>query len=288
MRVVKVLNNSLIMAIDDLGQEVILFGKGIGYKKSIGYQLQEQEIQKIFVLKDRGVVKDIIRLASEVGEEYFNLTKNVITYATEKYNMDLMDHLYLALTDHFAFAARRVKENMVIRNFYMLDLKKFNPQEYDVGQYAVEQFREQFGIELPEGEAGNIAFHFINAQQNNPYGEQNRRIDEIVRKIFNIIKYQFQLQHWEETTAYSRMITHLRLFAQRLLTDKMITMDQSDSLYEKLTALCAEEYQCAVNIGVFIQETYHREMPKEEKLYLMIYIHQLVEEEKHRAMRKER
>ena len=71
MRVVKVLNNSLIMALDEDGQEVILSGKGIGYRKAIGYELKENEIQKIFVLRERTVVRDVIRLAAEVGGGVF-------------------------------------------------------------------------------------------------------------------------------------------------------------------------------------------------------------------------
>lgn len=35
MQVVKVLNNSLILAVNENGEEVILMGKGIGYKKYI-------------------------------------------------------------------------------------------------------------------------------------------------------------------------------------------------------------------------------------------------------------
>ena len=54
MRVVKVLNNSLVLALDEAGQETILMGKGIGYHKSIGYQFQESEIEKVFVLKRQG------------------------------------------------------------------------------------------------------------------------------------------------------------------------------------------------------------------------------------------
>ena len=89
------LNNSLIMALDEDGQEVILSGKGIGYKKAIGYELKENEIQKIFVLRDRSVVRDVIRLAAEVGEDYFNLTKSIVSYAVEKYHMKLMAHIYI-------------------------------------------------------------------------------------------------------------------------------------------------------------------------------------------------
>ena len=35
MQVVKVLNNSLMLAVNENGEEVILMGKGIGYKKYI-------------------------------------------------------------------------------------------------------------------------------------------------------------------------------------------------------------------------------------------------------------
>ena len=35
MRVIKVLNNSLVLALDNAGQESILMGKGIGFHKSI-------------------------------------------------------------------------------------------------------------------------------------------------------------------------------------------------------------------------------------------------------------
>ena len=53
MRVIKVLNNSLVLALNDEGQEIILMGKGIGFQKTIGYKLSPKEIDKVFVLKDR-------------------------------------------------------------------------------------------------------------------------------------------------------------------------------------------------------------------------------------------
>ena len=100
MRVVKVLNNSLVLALDEAGQETILMGKGIGYHKSIGYQFQESEIEKVFVLKDKEVSRSIIRLAAETDAVYFELAKSVIDYAIETFGMKLMDHIYLSLTDH--------------------------------------------------------------------------------------------------------------------------------------------------------------------------------------------
>ena len=46
MRVVKVLNNSLVLALDEEGQEAILMGKGIGFHKATGSTLKKEEVEK--------------------------------------------------------------------------------------------------------------------------------------------------------------------------------------------------------------------------------------------------
>ena len=286
MKVIKILNNSLIMAVDHEGKEVILSGKGIGYKKAIGYELKENEVQKIFVLRERSVVRDIIHLASEVGEDYFNLTKSIVSYAIEEYNMKLMDHIYLALTDHLAFTEKRLKANIVIENFYTSDLRRFNPDEYAVAKYAAKLFKDKFGIELPEGEIGNIAFHFVNAQQNASFEERNREIDVIVKKILNIIRYQLGIVSLEEGIAYSRLLTHLRLFIQRLLKGQMVEEEQEDILQKKILEMCPKEYACVQKIGEFIQTTYGTPIMKQENLYLTIHLHQLLTE-KRKELRKD-
>lgn len=287
MKVIKVLSNSLLMALDDYGQEVILLGKGIGYKRAIGTKLKKSDVEKIYVLRDRAVVRDIIRLASEVSGEYFALTRDIVSYAVDTYHMNLMEYIYLALTDHLAFAAKRLRENMELPDFYTADLKRFNPNEYQVGLYACGLFEQQIGLKLPESEAANIAFHFINAQKDNPYTEQNKKIEELVKQVLNIVRYQFQLKNgWEDGIAYSRLLRHLRMFAERLVNNRMDLTDQADFLYEEVTEKCREEYDCVKKVGRLVKTNYHRELPKQEELYLTIHFHQLLEE--NRARQKER
>lgn len=287
MRIVKVLNNSLVLALDDNSEEVILFGKGIGYKKAIGYQLDQKEIEKIFVLRDRSVMRDIIRLASEIGVEYFEVSKAVITYAQEKYHMCLMDHIYLSLTDHIAFTVRRAREQMELPNFYSLNLRRFNPNEYDVGVYAVSKIQEQFQVTLSEGEIANIAFHFINAQKKTALEEETRRIEAIVKGILNIIKYRFQIQEWDEGLSYTRIVTHLRLFVQRLLREQMVEKDEADYLYEEIARHCQEEHECVKQIDRYIQEECHQPITHQEELYLTIHIYQLLREREQTRKKKE-
>ena len=132
MRVVKVLNNSLVLALDEQGREIILMGKGIGFHKASGYEFGADEVEKVFVLRDRSITRSIIRLAAETDSVYFEIGKNVIDYAIETFHMKLLDHIYLSLTDHLAFAVRRVEKEIIVPNFYTQDMQHFNPNEYHV------------------------------------------------------------------------------------------------------------------------------------------------------------
>ena len=273
MRVIKVLNNSLVLALDNAGQESILMGKGIGFHKSIGYEFQESEIEKVFVLKDKEVSRNIIRLAAETDSVFFELAKAVIDYAIEQFDMKLMDHIYLSLTDHLSFAARRVREGIVLQNFYTLEMKKFNPQEFQVGEYAVNLMRERLDLEIPVDEAGNIAFHFINAQFNHPYNSQNLLISRTLDAVLDIVKYAFGITYNEDSTSYSRYVTHVRLFAQRLVSRNQLPDEKNDILYEQIHSICQKEFECVEKIQIYVYEQFRQKLSSQEKMYLALHIH---------------
>ena len=278
MRVIKVLNNSLVLALDAQGRETILMGKGIGFHKAAGYQFGKEEVEKVFVLKDRSISRSIIRLAAEIDSVYFEIVKNIIDYAIEEFQMKLLDHIYLSLTDHLAFAVRRVKEGIVVPNFYTLDMQRFNPNEFQVGRYALQQVKEQFGVELPEDEAGNIAFHFINAQVDHPYNEKNRKISELAEDVLNIVKYYYQLVYDEESVTYSRYVTHVRLFAQRLVSGQQLPEDSSHLLYDQVAQACTSEFSCVERVEMFVRERFGVGLTNQETMYLALHIHRILEE----------
>lgn len=267
MRVIKVLNNSLVLALNDEGQEIILMGKGIGFQKTIGYKLSPKEIDKVFVLKDRELSRRIIRLAAETDSIYFEMAKSVIDYAVENYHMKLMDHIYLALTDHLAFAAKRIRNGVILQNFYTLDMKKFNPREFQVGEYAVQLMSRKLKVEVPLDEAGNIAFHFINAQYDNPSNSQNLIIAHAVSAVLDIVKYTLGLTYNEDSLSYSRYVTHIRLFVQRLVSHNQLPEDTSPLLYDQIAPVCQKEFACVDKIQIYVSEQFQTQITNQERLY---------------------
>lgn len=277
MKVIKVLNNSLVFALNEQGQEVILMGKGIGYRKSTGNILEKQEIEKVFVLKDRNISKSIIQLAADTDTVFFELAKSIIDYGKETYQMKLMDHLYLSLTDHLSYAVKRVQDNIHFQNFYTMEMRKFNPHEFEVGKYALELIKRKLGVQLPDDEAGNIALHFINAQQDNPYNSQNQVINSVVEDILSIIKYSFGIIYDKEDISYTRCVTHLRLFVQRLMKGDMVPEVEDISIYQHIIDTCIKERECVGKIEVYIKERFRVSVTNQEVFYLTLHIHRVVD-----------
>lgn len=286
MRVVKVLNNSVVLALSDTGEEVVLMGKGIGFRKSIGETLHIDSDDKVFVLHDRNVSRSIIRLAAETDAQIFEITKEVIDYAKSTYQMQLMDHIYLALTDHLAFAVRRVQEGIEFPEVYSMEVKMFHPDEFDVGCYALRRIREELSIELPEGEIGNIAFHFINAQKDHPYNSDIRRRMQIVKDVKGIVKYTFGIIYDEDTIAYSRFMTHLHALAQRIVQNQQLSDDIQAFLLTGLQQKVQTELACAQKIADYIQTSQQITLTGQETLYLAIHIHRVLEENPHHAEKR--
>lgn len=277
MHITKVLNNSLLLAKDDNKKEIILMGKGIGHNHKIGSELNKEDIEKTFVLRDETIKRNIVELASEIDAEYFNIAQSIIVYAVEKYDLKLMNHIYLALTDHIAFAVRRFKDGILIENYYLDEIRELSPKEYDIGVYALTILKEYLGLELPEEEIANIAGHFINAQQDNKYSDRNKLSSKIVNAILQIVHYNFSIVYNKESFYYKRFVTHLKTFTQRFISNEP-TREDVDFIYEQVRNNCKAEYECVKKISAYIYTEFSRELPVQEELYLMIHIHKIIGE----------
>lgn len=277
MRIKKILNNSLILVEDENGKENILMGKGLGFKFSAKSTLSKKDIEQVFVLKDENILSNIIQLAKEVDGVYFEISKTVIDYATNTHQLELMNHIYLALTDHLSFAVRRYQNGIFVPNFFPVNIKVFYPEEYDVGVFALRELKEQLGIELPEDESKNITLHFVNAQYQSPYSDENEQINILTRDILTIVRYHFNVHFLEESLSYNRFVTHLNTFGKRLLQKDAEFGENTTFIYEQVKKNCPDEYECVLKINSYLTNKKFPVLQSADKLYLMVHIHQILE-----------
>ena len=273
MKVHKILNNNVIVTLDDKGKELILTGRGIGFKKREGDLIDINLIEKQFSLDNKDILPKFNELLSEIPLEVLTTSQIIINHAKEFMESKLQDSIYISLTDHIHFAIERHKQGFDIPNGFLWEIKKFYPKEFQIGLYALSVIKKRLGIELPEDEAGFITFHIINAQLNGTM-PNIVNMTKIMREILNIVKYHFNIEYDEDCLSYQRFVTHLKFFAQRILS-KGTQTQQDSSLYEIVRQKYHQAYLCTKQIDLHLIQQYQHPLTDDESLYLTIHIERL-------------
>ncbi|KQO12702.1 BglG family transcription antiterminator LicT [Paenibacillus sp. Leaf72] len=275
MKVIKILNSSVVLAKRDDQKEVIVLGKGIGYNSKAGDKIRESDIEKIYVPQSDDIFANLSKLMKEIPEDYLFLADEIITFAKGRLNKPLSEHLYVALTDHLHMAVKRFKVNMTIQNRLLWEVKKFYPFEFSIGEYALGLIEQRLGVALPEEEAANIAFHLVNAQQTEDNMSQVILMTDTYKDILQMIKQYFDIELEPQSISYSRFMTHLQFFIQRLTENKMLDSDDH-ALADQIVGMYPEVNKCVLKIKQYIEKKFGYSISDEEKMYLILHIKRVV------------
>ncbi|MDN6186841.1 MAG: PRD domain-containing protein, partial [Tetragenococcus halophilus] len=99
---------------------------------------------------------------------------------------------------------------------------------------------------------------------------------KMIGGIVNMVKYSIQTKIDEDSVHYLRFITHVKYFAERFYTGKLMDEEDGSELYKQMWAL----YPSAMDIGVKVQDylskMYNKTISEEEVAYLGVHINRLM------------
>lgn len=271
MKIHKVINNNVLSAFDSQGHELVVMGRGIGFKAKSGDIIDESKIEKIFHIESSAIATQFQEKLSHIPLDHMEISADIIAYAQNECNMKLNQGIYVALTDHINFAIERFRKGYKLENALLWETRQFYHKEYLVGEYALRLIAERLNIHFPEDEAGFIALHFVNAQFDvDVHGAYD--ITNIIQMSLAIIKREFDGNMDETSMHYERLISHLKFFARRLLYSKELLPNEEEELSDWIRQKYPAEYACAQRILDEIGETYQCSITREEITYLAIHI----------------
>ncbi len=276
MKIERILNNNVVIVYDAQGNEQVVCGKGIAFKKEIGDTVDEHEINKVFVLKDKRDNQKFQELLNEIPLEHIEVANEIIDMIKIDLGKDLNDSIYISLSDHIYTSIERFLEGIAVKNGLLWEIKHFYEKEYDLGIKALDIVESKFKVRLPEDEAGFIALHIVNAEMDESSVDRVIEITKIIQEISNLVKYYFSIDFDENSVYYFRFITHLKFFAQRLIAGNPVENLKDDDLLEVVKMKYQTSFKCAEKIGQFIEGKYHYSITDEEKLYLTIHIERVI------------
>lgn len=278
MKIDKIINNNLIRTFDNNGKEILLMGCGLGFQKKIGDTIDRSKIEKIYAIENKNDSNKLMNLLSEIPLEYIQVSNEIISYAKYSLGKRLNDNIYISLTDHISFAIERYKQGLNFKNALLWEIKRFYNHEFLIGKEALTIIKKRLDIMLSEDEAASIALHIVNAQLNSRDMNDTLDITKMIQNILNIVKFHFNIELDEYSLHYERFITHLKFFAQRILSGKVVKSDD-DNFCEMIKEQYKDSYLCAEKVKKYILKEFNHEISDEEMMYLTVHIKRIVKKD---------
>lgn len=266
----KVINNNIISAYEKSGAEVIVMGRGIGFKKKQGEVVPTDQISKIFRIKSRTLAEQFKELLANMPLERVRISDEIISHAKDHLKLKLNQSIYVTLTDHINFAIERVSQGIEPQNALLWEIKRFYPQEFQLGIYALELIQDRLDILLPEDEAGFIALHFVNAE----YGTDIRdavKFPDQMQAIVDIVEHDLGILLDESSLHYERFMTHIKFLIQRIYRKELLFSEDRE-LSLLMQRKYPREYQCSVKVAEYIMQATGSRLSEEEIMYLSVHI----------------
>lgn len=268
MRVVKNIHNNISICLDSKGNEVVAFGKGIGFRKP-PYEISVGQIDRTFY----NINPIFIDLLSQIPENIIEVISNIIDYANNVLGGEYNSNVIFTLADHIMFSIKRQKENIKLDLPYIQDVKCMYSKEIKIGEYALSLIKSKLNVDLPKQEEAVITLHVINygltgAQMSNINGVN--RID----KCCEIVEECMGVKVDKESFSYSRFVSHMYFLFERVRNNEEIKT-KNNQIFDKLINEYPMIYECAKKIAKILEI----KLNNEEILYLILHINRLISRE---------
>lgn len=269
MRVIRVYNNNVVATRTD-DKEAIVQGSGVGFGKKPGDLIDKAKIEKIFFIKDDQLSK-FEELLDDVPIEYFQIAEMIAQKATRELNVSLDNQILIALADHIYFAVERYYKDANLSNFLNSEISYLYRKEYQIGLWALDRIEEMLKVRLPKDEAGLIALHIINSSTKASTQDISDTLI-FIRGILDIIKEQFNITFDKENLDTTRLMTHLKFLANRVIYHENENIVELDDMYDLLISKKSECKSCIEKIDDYIQDKFGYKLSKQEKVYLLVHL----------------
>ena len=267
----KVLNSSVVLVHDTKDNEFILLGKGIGYGKKTGEYICGSNDNQMVVPVENTKSKQFLELMDDIPVDILKITQEIIVEAEKLLNSSFNKNLYLILADHFNFAIERMRKGIKITNRVFWEIKNYYPNEFKVGMVAIYMVEERLGIQLPEEEAANIAFHFANAMASDGNSYDTIKYAKVIGEIINIFVFSLNRTLDKKSMHYMRFITHIKFFVERFFSDSMLSSGD-DLLFNQMKRSNPKEMLIALKVRDFLEKKYGKKLTNEEIAFLVVHI----------------
>jgi len=276
-RIVQILNNNAaIVHIKDNKQNIVM-GRGVAFHKQKGGLIQEENVDKVFEIKDKNTVNDLTTLLANVPLDFVTTSYDLIDQVQTKYKFAVEPYIYVTLTTHlFGAYQRLIKDEKDVN--YLPDLSNTYPIPYQIADDVITGFQNNLDISFPKSEHKSIALHFINAHTSESIKEDKNQTenDEIIKVVQDELNRNGIYRTQQNANDYDRLLVHLKYFINRLNNNEPDSLPVSEGMIGEIENNYSQAWQIVQHIKELMQEKLQIKLSLSEQTYLTIHIQRLI------------
>lgn len=272
MEVIKAVNNNVAVCIDSKGNELIAFGKGIGFGK-VPFEVDISKINRTFY----DINPDYLNIIRDLPTDILEFSAEMIDEVKAKLTYELSPNAFLSLADHICFSIKRAKEGMYIKMPLPIEMKQLYPTEMKLSTKVVDEIYIRFNVDLDKNEVSGIAMNLVNSgikNKANDISSIERAQDRILEDITCILEDFFSIDINRDSFNYIRFISHLTYLLKRLDLKEVIKSENNE-LYEEAIKSFKRSSTCVESIEKYLKNKYNFNLTNEEKLYLIMHVNRV-------------
>jgi len=277
MKVIRILSNNAVLFRNETGEECVALGKGIGFNKKFGDELDASLIDNQFVKRGDSMTDTFLHILSSIPPVCLSVAEDIVELARKELRFDENEEsLFLALSDHIHYAVKRHKKGEEIKNLMLNDIKCFYGKEYATALKALALMNVRLKTTMPVDEAGFIALHFANAC-NQSQMKETMRSAKVIKDVLSILeKNNCNIQQGNSLN-YNRIVTHLKYLSIRVFGHGQ-TLEQDTSIYDEILEKMPTANSIAVEIDDYFRMSYDVKLTHDEKIFLTLHVNRLLQE----------
>ncbi|MDO4716978.1 MAG: PRD domain-containing protein [Propionibacteriaceae bacterium] len=272
MRVVGVFNNNVILARDELGREVVLTGRGIGFQVRRGDPVDQAKVGRRFVpVENAGVTAQVL---AGIPLERVNLVADLFAEAAKELGVRLSPLSVVAAADHVHQAVERIQRGETMVYPLRAEVAHLHPEELLVAEELLARLNQHLPVVLPEGEAIALTMHLFHVVSGSRSMAEAFAQSALIRQVFDLLVATYGTSFDVNSVDAARFATHLRYFLVRIRDGRRL----GPGVPDVAAVLCEENpgaHQTARRVQALLELRLGQPVSEEEVAYLTLHIARL-------------
>ncbi|MFC7307247.1 PRD domain-containing protein [Streptomyces monticola] len=278
METLRVLNNNVVLARDETGQEVILTGRGIGFVSRQGKPIDPALIVRVFVPADGRDPDHLAEVFALIGEEVLR----AVVIALEEVGIEGREStrptLAIAVADHVAGALDRAKRGVVIEYPLQAEAQTLYGAEYAQAQRLLAAINERVDPRLDPSEATALTLHLVNAGFASGDLSFTYTMTGVIQQLLAVVGEQYGLDITQESLSAARFITHVRYLFVRIQQHQQLKGHES-TIGKGIRQHYPEATATAQKLATIVELRLGQQLSEDEVSYLALHVARMTMED---------